>query len=194
MSQAENRIETLIRESIAVKTALLTDTQQLGLIQRIATSIVETLRRGNKVIFCGNGGSFADSIHLAAEFVSRFQRERGPLAGVALGANNSTLTAIGNDYSFAEVFSREVGAIGQAGDILIAISTSGNSENILRAAQVAQEIGIQVFGMTGQNGGELANVAESLKIPSLKTARIQESHILAGHIICELAENAMSGN
>ncbi len=194
MSQAENRIETLIRESIAVKAALLTDAQQLGLIQRIATSIVETLRRGNKVIFCGNGGSFADSIHLAAEFVSRFQKERGPLAGVALGANNSTLTAIGNDYSFAEVFSREVGAIGQAGDILIAISTSGNSENILRAAQVAQEIGIQVFGMTGQNGGELANVAESLKIPSLKTARIQESHILVGHIICELVENAMSGN
>lgn len=194
MSQAENRIETLIRESIAVKAALLTDAQQLGLIQRIATSIVETLRRGNKVIFCGNGGSFADSIHLAAEFVSRFQKERGPLAGVALGANNSTLTAIGNDYSFAEVFSREVGAIGQAGDILIAISTSGNSKNILRAAQVAQEIGIQVFGMTGQNGGELANVAESLKIPSLKTARIQESHILVGHIICELVENAMSGN
>lgn len=192
MSQAENRIETLIRESIAVKTALLTDVQQIDLIQRIAASIVETLRRGNKVIFCGNGGSFADSIHLAAEFVSRFQRERGPLAGVALGTNNSTLTAIGNDYSFAEVFSREVGAIGQVGDILVAISTSGNSENILRAVQVAQEIGIQVFGMTGQNGGSLAKIAESLKIPSLKTARIQESHILAGHIICELAENAMS--
>lgn len=193
MSQTESRIDALIRESIAVKAALLADAQQIDFIQRTAASIVEALKRGNKVIFCGNGGSFADSIHLAAEFVSRFQRERGPLAGVALGANNSTLTAIGNDYSFAEVFSREVGAIGQTGDILVAISTSGNSENILRAVQVAQEIGILVFGMTGQDGGSLAKVAESLKIPSSKTARIQESHILVGHIICELAENAMSG-
>ena len=193
MSQTENRVEELIRESIGVKSALLADARQLKLIQRIAASIIEALKRGNKVIFCGNGGSFADSIHLAAEFVSRFQKERGPLAGVALGANNSTLTAIGNDYSFAEVFSREVGAIGQTGDVLVALSTSGNSENVLRAVQVAQEIGIQVFGMTGQGGGRLAEVAESLKIPSAKTARIQESHILVGHIICELAENAMAG-
>ncbi|MDA1372971.1 MAG: SIS domain-containing protein [Proteobacteria bacterium] len=193
MSQTESRVEELIRESIGVKSALLADVRQVDLIQRIAASIIEALKRGNKVIFCGNGGSFADSIHLAAEFVSRFQKERGPLAGVALGANNSTLTAIGNDYSFAEVFSREVGAIGKTGDILVALSTSGNSENILRAVQVAQEIGIQVFGMTGQGGGRLAEVAESLKIPSAKTARIQESHILVGHIICELAENAMTG-
>lgn len=191
MSQTENRIEVLIRESIGVKSALLADARQIELIQRIAASIIEALKRGNKVIFCGNGGSFADSIHLAAEFVSRFQKERGPLAGVALGANNSILTAIGNDYSFVEVFSREVAAIGQAGDILVAFSTSGNSENILRAVQVALEIGIQVFGMTGQSGGRLAEVTESLKVPSIKTARIQESHILVGHIICELAENAM---
>lgn len=191
MSQTENRIEVLIRESIGVKSALLADTRQIELIQRIAASIIEALKRGNKVIFCGNGGSFADSIHLAAEFVSRFQKERGPLAGVALGANSSILTAIGNDYSFVEVFSREVAAIGQAGDILVAFSTSGNSENILRAVQVALEIGIQVFGMTGQSGGRLAEVTESLKVPSTKTARIQESHILVGHIICELAENAM---
>ena len=194
MSQAKNRIEVLIRESIEVKSALLADIHQVALIQRIAASIIEVLKRGNKVIFCGNGGSFADSIHLAAEFVSRFQKERGPLAGVALGANNSILTAVGNDYSFAEVFSREVGAIGKTGDVLVALSTSGNSENILRAVQVAQEIGIQVFGMTGQNGGRLAEFAESLKIPSAKTARIQESHILVGHIICELAENAMAGS
>jgi D-sedoheptulose 7-phosphate isomerase len=192
MSQTENRVEVLIRESIGVKSALLADVRQVDLIQRIAASIIEALKRGNKVIFCGNGGSFADSIHLAAEFVSRFQKERGPLAGIALGANNSILTAVGNDYSFAEVFSREVGAIGKTGDVLIALSTSGNSENILRAVQVSQEIGIQVFGMTGRTGGRLAEIVESLKIPSVKTARIQESHILVGHIICELAENAMT--
>ena len=191
MSRTENRVEELICESIGVKSALLADIRQVDLIQRIAARIIEALKRGNKVIFCGNGGSFADSIHLSAEFVSRFQKERGPLAGVALGANNSILTAVGNDYSFAEVFSREIGAIGQTGDILIALSTSGDSENILRAVQVAQEIGIQVFGMTGQSGGRLATIAESLKIPSQKTARIQESHILVGHILCELAENAM---
>ena len=191
MSQTENRVEELIRESIEVKSSLLADVRQIDLIQRIAASIIAALKSGNKVIFCGNGGSFADSIHLAAEFVSRFQKERGPLAGVALGANNSTLTAISNDYSFAEVFSREVGAIGKKGDVLVALSTSGNSENILRAVQVAQEIGIQVFGMTGQGGGRLAEIAESLRVPSTKTARIQESHILVGHVICELAENAM---
>ena len=192
MSRNEDKIKELIRESIGVKSALLADVRQIELIQRIAASIIEALKRGNKVVFCGNGGSFADSIHLAAEFVSRFQKERGPLASIALGANNSILTAVGNDYSFAEVFSREVGAIGKTGDVLIALSTSGNSENILRAVQVAQELGIQVFGMTGQSGGRLSEVAESLKIPSVKTARIQESHILVGHIICELAENAMA--
>ena len=125
MSQTESRVKELIRESIEVKSSLLADVRQIDLIQRIAASIIAALKSGNKVIFCGNGGSFADSIHLAAEFVSRFQKERGPLAGVALGANNSTLTAIGNDYSFAEVFSREVGAIGQTGDVLVALSTCG---------------------------------------------------------------------
>lgn len=125
MSRTENRIEELIRESIGVKSALLADVRQIELIQRFAASIIEALKRDNKVIFCGNGGSFADSIHLAAEFISRFQKERGPLAGIALGANNSILTAVGNDYYFAEVFSREVGAIGKTGDVLVALSTSG---------------------------------------------------------------------
>lgn len=192
ISQTKIRIERLIRESIGVKSAMLADEGQIELIERIAASIVEALKRGNKVIFCGNGGSFADSIHLAAEFVSRFQKERGPLAGVALGANSSVLTAIGNDYSYAEVFSRELAAIGQAGDVLIAMSTSGNSENIYRVVRVAQKIGINVYGMTGQDGGRLAAVTESLKVPSQKAARIQESHILVGHIICELAENVMA--
>jgi D-sedoheptulose 7-phosphate isomerase len=193
MLQTSGQIEALFRESIAVKSALLADAGQIDLINRIASTIIAALKRGNKVIFCGNCGSFADSIHLSAEFVSRFQRERGPLAGVALGANNSILTAVANDYSYAEVFSREIGAIGKRGDVLMAISTSGNSENILRAVKVAKEVGIEVFGMTGQSGGRLAEAAESLKVPSKKTARIQESHILVGHIICELAENAMIG-
>ena len=125
MSRTENRIEEIIRESIGVKSALLADVRQIELIQRFAASIIEALKCDNKVIFCGNGGSFVDSIHLAAEFISRFQKERGPLAGIALGANNSILTAVVNDYYFAEVFSREVGAIGKTGDVLVALSTSG---------------------------------------------------------------------
>jgi len=125
MSRTENRIEEIIRESIGVKSALLADVRQIELIQRFAASIIEALKCDNKVIFCGNGGSFVDSIHLAAEFISRFQKERGPLADIALGANNTILTAVGNDYYFAEVFSREVGAIGKTGDVLVALSTSG---------------------------------------------------------------------
>jgi len=191
MLGSENGIADLIQESIAIKSALRVDSTQLSLINRIAGNVVDAVRQGNKVIFCGDGDSFADSIHLAAEFVSRFQMERRPLAGVALGANNSILTSVGNDYSHAEEFLRELTTIGKAGDVLIAISTSGNSENMLRAVMVAKEIGVRVFGITGENGGRLVEVAECLKVPPKKTAQIQESHILVGHIICKLAEDAL---
>ncbi|CAK0776973.1 Phosphoheptose isomerase [Gammaproteobacteria bacterium] len=196
MASSHNVIAKLIKDSIAVKQELLDDSAQLLLIDRIATDIVAALQRGNKVIFCGNGGSFADSIHLTAELVSRFQNgKRKPFAGIALGTNSSTLTAISNDYEYEETFAREIMAIGQAGDILIALSTSGSSENVLRAVNAALGMNIQVFGMTGKSGGKLANtaaIAGCLKVPSDVTARIQESHILVGHIICELVENALS--
>lgn len=194
VSQTQALIAQLMQESISVKSALLADPAEIALVDRIATCVIEALTQGNKVMFCGNGGSFADSIHLAAEFVSRFQKERGPLAGIALGANNSILTAIGNDYSYAEVFARELTAIGQSGDILIGLSTSGNSENVLRAVAAAKIAGIKAFGITGASGGRLAEAVESLKVPSTNTARIQEAHILMGHILCELVENAMSAS
>ena len=191
MPQNMNQVAHLIQESISVKERLLSDESLQKQIVEIAMESISALKNGNKIIFCGNGGSFADSIHLAAEFVSKFQRERGALASIALGANNSILTAVGNDYSYNEVFARELGALGAKGDVLIGISTSGNSKNIIRAVEVADEIGVTSFGFTGSNDSPLSEKTKCLKIPSSKTARIQEAHILAGHIICELCEEAM---
>jgi len=181
-----------VEESISVKQKILADESLLETLVDISVQIVSTLNKGGKVIFAGNGGSFADSIHLAAEFVSRFQKEREALAAIALGANNSTLTAIGNDYSFEEVFSRELEALAGADDLFIAISTSGNSKNILRAVQSAERKGIVTYCLTGEGGGELASLTRTIEMPATKTARIQEGHILVGHIICELAENAFT--
>ncbi|MDC3221732.1 SIS domain-containing protein [Planktomarina sp.] len=186
-----SQVSKLIQESISVKERLLNDDNLKKQIVEIAMVSILALKGGNKIIFCGNGGSFADSIHLSAEFVSRFQRERGPLASIALGANNSILTAVGNDYSFSEVFARELGALGNRGDVLIGISTSGKSENVLRAVTVAEEIGMTAFGFTGSQDNPFLESSKWLKIPSSKTARIQEAHILVGHIICELCEEAM---
>lgn len=191
MPQNISQVSHLIQESISVKERLLNADNLKKQIAEIAMASISALKGGHKIIFCGNGGSFADSIHLAAEFVSRFQRERGPLASIALGANNSILTAVGNDYSFNEVFARELGALGNKGDVLIGISTSGKSENVLRAVTVAEEIGMTAFGFTGAQDNPFLESSKWLKIPSSKTARIQEAHILVGHIICELCEEAM---
>ena len=191
MPQSISQVENLIRESISVKEQLLNDENLKKQIIELANAAILALKSGRKIIFCGNGGSFADSIHLAAEFVSRFQLERGPLASIALGANNSILTAVGNDYSFSEVFARELNALGNKGDVLIAISTSGKSENVLRAIIMAEEIGVTAFGLTGSPRDAFSEKTNWLQIPSNKTARIQESHILVGHIICELCEEAM---
>jgi len=191
MFQSEGRIAELIRESLAVKLTLLDDALKLSLISQIAEEVADALARGNKVIFCGNGGSFADSIHLAAEFVSRFKKERPALAAVALGANNSILTAIGNDYGYDQVFSRELESLAKQGDVFIAISTSGNSENVIRAVEWAKQKGIGTWGLTGAEGGKLASLTPCLHIPSDNTARIQEGHILVGHIICELVEDSL---
>ena len=158
-------------------------------IFRLVADIVHALKNGNKVLFCGNGGSAADSQHLAAEFVGRFQAERQALPAIALTTDTSALTALGNDYGFNKVFARQVEAIGKTGDILIGISTSGNSENVVQAFQQAEEKGITIVSLTGKSGGKLKHYANiNISSQSEITARIQEAHILVGHIVCELVE------
>ena len=147
------------------------------------------LEKGRKILICGNGGSAADSQHMAAEFVGRFVKERQSLPALALTVDTSLLTAVGNDYGFDCVFSRQVEGLGQEGDVLIAISTSGNSANVVRAVKTAKEKGIYVIALTGENGGILAKESDlCLAVPSQVTARIQEMHIMIIHMICEIAE------
>ena len=187
-----SRIVNIIQRSIEVKTELMNDA---GLHQRIQTAVdwsIHTFKQEGKILFCGNGGSAADAQHLAAEFSGRFYINRAPLFAEALHVNSSFLTAVANDYDFPTVFARAVQAMGKTGDILVAISTSGNSENIVRAAQTAQFLGMKVIAMTGSGGGKLAAHADLLlNVPSNDTPRIQEAHILVGHIICELVEAAL---
>jgi len=184
-------IQERLEESINVKKLILKDKQLLCLIEEIVNNIKEVLSKGNKIIFAGNGGSFADSIHLTAEFVSKFAFDRKPLSALALGANNSIITSIGNDYSFEDIFSRELDALACEGDLLIAISTSGNSKNIIKVIKKAQARGIIVYCLTGEKGGAVAKICKCLKIPSNTTARIQEAHITIGHIICEIVEDQL---
>ncbi len=177
-----------IKESFLLKKSISQDKNLLRQIEKISQNIVNAIKSKNKIIFVGNGGSFADSIHLAAEFVGRFSFDRPPLPAIALGCNNSTLSAIGNDYSFEEAYLRELVALGKNGDILIAISTGGNSKNIIRTVEKAKAIGMKVYGLTGRNGGKMKDICECIQVPSDKTARIQEAHIMIGHIICEIVE------
>lgn len=181
-------IKDQIRSSIAVKQAMLESTEDLSLIERLAQQCVDALRKGGKVIFAGNGGSFADAQHLSAEFVSRFMYDRAPLASVALGTNSSAMSAIGNDYGYEQVFSREFAAIAKAGDVFVPLSTSGNSPNVLAAVKVARELGITTVGLTGETGGKMKSLCDCICVPSRETARIQECHILIGHILCGLVE------
>lgn len=159
--------------------------QHLGAITLAAQQVIECLRRGGKVLFCGNGGSAADAQHLAAEFVCRFTRDRVSLPALALTTDTSALTAIGNDYGFEHIYSRQISSIGNPTDLLIAISTSGNSPNVLRGVETARQLGIYTIGLTGENGGALAAAVDlALKVPSSCTAHIQESHIAIGHALC----------
>lgn len=154
----------------------------------------EALRAGGKVLFCGNGGSAADAQHLAAELVGRYLRERPSLAGIALTTDSSALTAIGNDYGFDQVFARQLRGLGRKGDVLVAISTSGNSPNVLAAIAAAREIGIAVVGLTGAGGGAMADLCDlCLRVPHDRTNRIQEMHIAIGHLLCGIAEDAVAG-
>ncbi len=182
-------IADILRKSIDTKTKVLQDAQLLQTIQAVVEACSEAFEKGNKVLFCGNGGSAADAQHLAAEFSGRFYTDRNPLPSEALHCNTSYLTAVGNDYGYENVYSRAVKGHGKAGDILVGLSTSGNSENILRAFDVAREIGITTVGFTGDTGGKMAATSDFLiNIPSRDTPRIQECHITVGHIVCELVE------
>lgn len=154
--------------------------------------IITGLKNKNKLMICGNGGSAADSQHIAAEFTGRFINDRPPIAALALSTDTSALTCIGNDYSFAEIFSRQVRALGQVGDCLLGISTSGNSENVIQAVLAAKDLGIKTIGLLGRDGGKLADMCDcSIVVPSDVTARIQEAHILIGHSICGAVEQGL---
>ena len=183
-----------ISESIAVKEAMLDDVELIAQVEEIAELIIETYRNGGKVLLAGNGGSAADAQHIAAELVSRFTFDRPALPAMALTTDTSILTAIGNDYGYDSLFSRQVEANGQPGDVLIAISTSGNSPNIVRALQTAERIGLVAVGLTGATGGEMADLCRyCVNIPSTDTPRIQEGHITIGHILCASTEQALFG-
>ncbi|MFZ2898038.1 MAG: D-sedoheptulose 7-phosphate isomerase [Saprospiraceae bacterium] len=189
------RIAELIRESIAVKQAYLSDENNLLLLEQVAEQTIEVFRRDGKVLFCGNGGSAADAQHIAAELSGRFYLDRPPLYAEALHVNTSFLTAMANDYGYEEAFARMVEAAGRKGDMLYALSTSGNSPSILRAAEAARARGMIVVGMTGQGGGKLRGLCDyCLEAPSRDTPRIQELHITIGHLICELVEKAIFGH
>lgn len=182
----------LIREqiaaSIAVKQAVLADERLTNQIEKLAEECVLCLRSGGKVIFAGNGGSFADAQHLSAEFISRFMFDRAPLASLVLGANNSAISAIGNDYGYEQVFARELQGVAKPGDMFIPITTSGNSRNILVAVEQARKQGLTTVAFTGEGGGKLTPLCDCLCVPSRETARIQECHIMIGHIVCGLVE------
>ncbi|MBM3436061.1 MAG: D-sedoheptulose 7-phosphate isomerase [Bacteroidetes bacterium] len=188
------RISEAIEQSIAVKRQLVTDSEILATIGKISEVCIDSFKNGGKVLFCGNGGSAADAQHLAAELSGRFYFDRPPLDSEALHVNTSYLTAVANDYSFEEIFSRLVRAKGKSGDILIGLSTSGNSVNVIRAFEAANELGMITVALTGETGGKLKSISQYLiRVPSKDTPRIQESHILLGHIICELIESKMFG-
>lgn len=187
-------IQKSIRESIAVKQALLADAAFLQKIELAAQAFITTFRGGGKVLFCGNGGSAADAQHLAAELSGRFYTDRPPLYAEALHVNSSFVTAVANDYGYDSVFARMTEAAGRRGDVLVALSTSGNSPNILKAIEKGKELGMVVVGFTGTSGGKMAGLCDILlNIPSTDTPRIQESHILIGHIICDIVEREMFG-
>lgn len=193
------RLNELVRDriqrSLEVKRLLLLDATYCELVTKAATQIVKTLRTGGKVLFMGNGGSAADAQHLAAEFVGRYLKERRALPALALSVNSSAVTAIGNDYGFDLVFARQIEALGKEGDVVIGISTSGNSQNVIRALEIAKTKAIYSIALTGESGGLMKNIADcTICIPSEETPRIQECHILTGHIICEIVELAIFEN
>ena len=180
-------IATSLREHLETVQSLLET--KLPDIERAGQLICQTLRNGKKILICGNGGSAADAQHIAAELVGRYERERRSWPAIALTTDTSALTALSNDFGFAEVFARQVAGLGVTGDVLIAISTSGQSPNVLKAAEKARVLGCQVIGMTGETAEPLASLCDvSIAIPSRRTSRVQEAHITIGHLWCEMVD------
>jgi D-sedoheptulose 7-phosphate isomerase len=188
----KSKIKSIIQSSIDLKTSILKDSDLIDTVQNIVDQIIHCYENGGKVLLCGNGGSAADAQHLAAELSGRFYFDRHPLYAEALHVNSSYITAVANDYGFDEVFARLILAMGSKDDILIGLSTSGNSNNILRAFDEANTLGMITVGFTGETGGKLKEkCAYLLNVPSADTPRIQEVHIMLGHIICELVEEKL---
>lgn len=191
----QNFVRKRIEESIRVKELISKDNELLKTIAEVSLIIAETYKKAGKVLLCGNGGSAADAQHIAAELSGRFYMDREPLFAEALHVNTSYLTAVANDYSFDEVYSRLVKAMGRAGDVLIGISTSGNSKNVVSAIQTANQMGLITVGLTGKTGGKMSNLCKYIiKVPSEDTPIIQEAHIMIGHIICHIVEKELFSN
>ena len=190
MKDAAQLIDQFVGESIRVKGKFFEENKET--IARTAETISHGLRTGHKILFFGNGGSAADAQHLAAELVGRFGPDRSPLAALSLSTDTSILTAVGNDYGYENIFSRQIAALGQAGDTAIAISTSGNSPSVLEGIDMARTKGLFTVGFTGETGGKMKDRVEVLfRVPSRQTPRIQETHILLGHILCELVDRQL---
>jgi len=188
------KITSIINESIKVKQALLADVNLIAQIDTVVKVITTAFQNGNSVYFAGNGGSAADAQHLAAEFSGRFYKDRKALPSEALHCNTSYLTAVANDYSYEVIYARLIEGITKPGDVLVGLSTSGNSGNIVKAFEMAKTKEVVTIGFTGDNGGKMKAISDYLiNVPSSDTPRIQESHILVGHIICELVESNIFG-
>jgi D-sedoheptulose 7-phosphate isomerase len=191
----EKTIKSILLESMKVKENILENKELLSIISKVAQEIINAFKMDKKVLLCGNGGSAADAQHIVAELSGKFYIDREPLFAEALHVNTSYLTAVANDYSYDEVFSRLLKAKGRPGDILIGISTSGNSKNVIKAIESANEIGMITVGMTGKSGGKMKGICKYLiAVPSQDTPRIQEAHITIGHIICEIVERELFKN
>lgn len=189
-----DKIKKIIQSSIDVKTGLRDDAEMILKMQEVVTVLVDAFKSGNRVFFCGNGGSAADAQHLAAELSGRFYTDREALPAEALHCNTSYLTAVANDYSFDVIYARLIRGITIKGDVLLGFSTSGNSANIIKAFEMARERSVVTIGFTGSSGGALKSLSDYLfNVPSTDTPRIQESHILIGHIICQLVEEQYFG-
>ncbi|CAM2803992.1 D-sedoheptulose 7-phosphate isomerase [Helicobacter burdigaliensis] len=194
MQNLENYIKNQIQDSIETKTKILNDDNLVELIKKASLEVIKAYKNGNKTLLAGNGGSAADAQHIAGEFVSRFYFDRPGIPSIALSTDTSILTAIGNDYGYENLFSRQVQAQGVKGDVFIGISTSGNSKNIIKALEICKEKGIFSIGLSGSSGGAMNELCDiCIKVPSSCTPRIQESHIVIGHIICAIVEEELFG-
>lgn len=190
----EKYISNQVKKSYEVKQEIYNNKELMGLIQEVCTNAIKVYRNANKTLIAGNGGSAADAQHIAGEFVSKFYFDRPGLASLALTTDTSIITAIGNDYGYEKLFSRQVQANGVKGDMFIGISTSGNSANVVEALKECKEKGIITVGLTGASGGKMAELCDyCIKVPSNETPRVQEAHILIGHIICAVVEEAIFG-